>query len=155
MIPLSLYILLAPLAAFGVVIFAGKRLPRGGDWVSLLAIWSGLAGALYLFFTCLLGHYDPAFRVEWSFDWLRWGNYRLAIGIVIDNVALMMLVVVTLVSALVHLYSVGYMHGDPKYHRFFAFLSLFSFSMLGLVLADNLLIIYAFWELVGLSSYLL
>lgn len=69
--------------------------------------------------------------------------------------AVVMLVVVTLISALVHLFSVGYMHNDPKYSRFFAFLSFFSFSMLGLVLADNLLIIYAFWELVGLSSYLL
>ncbi|MBM3327620.1 MAG: NADH-quinone oxidoreductase subunit L [Calditrichaeota bacterium] len=155
MIFLSLYILLAPLAAFTVVIFFGKKLPRGGDWVSLFAIWSGLAASLFLFFTQMLGHYDPNFGLHYRFDWLQWGDYRLNIGIALDNIAIMMLVVVTLVSALVHLFSVGYMKGDPKYSRFFAFLSLFSFSMLGLVLADNLLIIYAFWELVGLSSYLL
>jgi len=66
-----------------------------------------------------------------------------------------MLLVVTVVSTLVHLFSIGYMHGDPKYNRFFAYLSIFSFSMLGLVLAESFLFIYIFWELVGLSSYLL
>jgi NADH-quinone oxidoreductase subunit L len=155
MLGLSLYILLAPLVAFTVVIFFGKKLPRGGDFISLFAIWSGLAVSLGLFFTQMLGHYDPNFAVNYSFNWLVWGSYHLTIGIRLDNMAIMMLVVVTLVSSLVHLFSTGYMHGDPKYHRFFAFLSFFSFSMLGLVLADNLFIIYAFWELVGLSSYLL
>ncbi len=155
MLGLALYILLAPLAAFTIVIFFGKKLPRGGDFVSLFAIWSGLAASLYLFFTQMLGHYDANFSLNYRFDWLVWGDYTLKIGIALDNMAMMMLVVVTLVSALVHLFSVGYMKGDPKYHRFFAFLGMFSFSMLGLVLADNLIIIYAFWELVGLSSYLL
>ncbi len=155
MLTIALYILLAPLAAFAVVIFFGKKLPRGGDFVSLFAIWSGLAASLYLFFTQMLGHYDPNFALSYRFDWLVWGDYTLNIGVALDNMAMMMLVVVTLVSALVHLFSVGYMKGDLKYHRFFAFLSFFSFSMLGLVLADNLLVIYAFWELVGLSSYLL
>lgn len=155
MFELAIYVLLAPLAAFAIVIFLGKRLPRGGDWISLAAIWSGLIFSLYLFFTQVLGNYDPEFFASLQFDWLRWGDYSLRIGITLDNVSVVMLVVVTLVSALVHLYSVGYMRGDPKYHRYFAFLSLFSFSMLGLVLADNLLIIYVFWELVGLSSYLL
>lgn len=155
MFGLALYILLAPLAAFGIVALFGKRLPREGDWISLFAIWSGLAASYYLFFTQMLGNYDPAFSQSFSFNWLEWGDYRLKIGITLDNMAIMMLVVVTTVSALVHLYSVGYMHGDKRYGRYFGFLSLFSFSMLGLVLADNLLIIYAFWELVGVSSYLL
>ena len=66
-----------------------------------------------------------------------------------------MLVVVTTVSTLVHLYSIGYMHGDPRYGRYFAYLSIFSFSMLGLVLAESFFFIFIFWELVGLSSYLL
>jgi len=155
MLSLALYILLAPLAAFTIVIFFGRKLPRNGDFVSLFAIWSGLAASLYLFFTQMLGHYDPNFALNYRFDWLVWGSYTLKIGIALDNMSMMMLVVVTLVSSLVHLFSTGYMKGDPKYHRFFAFLSFFSFSMLGLVLADNLLVIYAFWELVGLSSYLL
>ncbi len=152
---LAVITLIAPIAAFAIVIFLGKRLPRGGDWVSLIAIWGGLIFSLYLFFTEVLGNYDPNLFHSFQFNWLQWGDYHLKIGITLDNVSIIMLVVVTLISALVHLYSVGYMHGDPKYSRFFAFLSLFSFSMLGLVLADNLLIIFCFWELVGLSSYLL
>lgn len=156
MFQLAIYILLAPIVAFTINIFWGKRhIPRGGDWISNFAIWSGLACALYMFFTKVLGNYDPNYFESFQFNWIRWGDYQLRIGIALDNVSLIMLVVVTLVSALIHLYSVGYMHGDPKYSRFFAFLSFFSFSMLGLVLADNLLIIFCFWELVGLSSYFL
>lgn len=155
MFGLVTYILLAPIVAFTIVILLGKRLPRGGDWISLFAIWSGLAASVYLFFTKIIAAYDPAYFESFTFNWVKWGDFQLKIGFAIDNVAISMLVVVTIVSAVVHLYSVGYMHGDPKYSRFFAFLGLFSFSMLGLVLADNLLIIYAFWELVGLSSYLL
>ncbi len=76
-------------------------------------------------------------------------------GLALDGLGLAMLLVVTTVSLLVHIYSVGYMHGDPRYPRFFSFLQLFSASMLMLVLADNLLLLYISWELVGLSSYLL
>jgi len=104
----------------------------------------------------VLGNYDPSYVMELeSFNWVSWGDFSLRIGFLIDNMAIVMMVVVTLISSLVFLYSVGYMHGDPKYSRFFAFLSLFAFSMLGVILADNLLIIFVFWELVGLSSYLL
>jgi NADH-quinone oxidoreductase subunit L len=155
MIGLALYILLAPLAAFVLVVFLNKRLPRSGDWISLFAIFSGLAASLYLLFARMLPAYDPNFLVTQRFDWMVWGNYTLNIGIAIDNMTIVMLVVVTLVSAVVHLFSVGYMRGDPRYGRFFSYLSLFSFSMLGLVLADNLFAIFAFWELVGLCSYLL
>jgi NADH-quinone oxidoreductase subunit L len=76
-------------------------------------------------------------------------------GFYLDSVTVIMLIVVTLVSSLVHIFSMGYMHGDPRYPRFFAYLSLFSFSMLFLVVSDNLLGIYIGWELVGLCSYLL
>jgi len=80
----------------------------------------------------------------------RVGEVRL-----IDNVTVIMLLVVTLVSTLVHVFSMGYMSDDPRYSRFFAFLSIFTFSMLGLVLCHNVFALYMFWELVGLSSYLL
>ncbi|MFN3821091.1 MAG: NADH-quinone oxidoreductase subunit L, partial [bacterium] len=149
-----LYTLLSPLLAFGIVSFIGRRLPRGGDWVSLGAIFSGLGISLYLLITLGLRSFKMH-PFSWKIEWLNWGSYRFSVGIYLDEIALIMLVVVTLISALVHLYSVGYMKGDPKYSRFFAFLSFFSFSMLGLVLADNLLILFCFWELVGLSSYLL
>ncbi|MBU1651449.1 NADH-quinone oxidoreductase subunit L, partial [bacterium] len=154
MITEALIILLAPLAAFTIVIFLGKRLPRGGDFVSLAAIWLGLILSFHLFFK-MLGAWDPDFAVTWQFHWFNFGDYALKIGINLDNMAIMMLVVVSVVSALVHLFSVGYMKGDIRYSRFFAFLSFFSFSMLGLVLADNIFIIFCFWELVGVSSYLL
>lgn len=77
------------------------------------------------------------------------------LGLIMDSLTAVMLIVVTLVSLMVQIYSQGYMHGDPGYHRYFAFMSLFTASMLGLVLADNLLLLYVFWELVGLCSYLL
>ncbi|MFH1863276.1 MAG: NADH-quinone oxidoreductase subunit L [bacterium] len=154
MITEALIVLLAPIVAFTIQIFLGKRLPRGGDWVSLSAIFLGLFISIHLF-TRMLAAGDPNFAVTWQFTWFLFGDYSLQVGINLDNMAIMMLMVVTIVSSLVHLFSVGYMHGDPRYSRFFAFLSFFSFSMLGLVLADNLFIIFCFWELVGVSSYLL
>jgi NADH-quinone oxidoreductase subunit L len=77
------------------------------------------------------------------------------LGLIMDSLTAVMLIVVTIVSLMVQIYSQGYMHGDTGYHRYFAFMSLFTFSMLGLVLADNLLFMFVFWEMVGLCSYLL
>ena len=88
-------------------------------------------------------------------SWLHIGSVNITMGVLIDPLTAMMLVVVTTVSLLVQIYSCGYMKGDPGYGRFFAFLSLFAASMLGLVLAVNFLQMYVFWELVGLCSYLL
>ena len=100
--------------------------------------------------------YDPNFKYHFTIPWLTVGSsMSLNAGILIDNITAVMLLVVTIVSSLVHLYSIGYMHGDPRYSRFFAFLSIFSFSMLGLVLSESFFFIFIFWELVGLSSYLL
>jgi len=79
----------------------------------------------------------------------------IQIGLIMDSLTAVMLIVVTVVSLMVQIYSQGYMHGDPGYHRYFAFMSLFTASMIGLVLADNLLFLFVFWELVGLCSYLL
>src|SRR5205085_3962600 len=77
------------------------------------------------------------------------------IGVLVDGAAAVMLVVVTLVSTLVQTYSLAYMHGDPRFKRYYAFLSFFTASMLGLVLSNNLFVTFACWELVGVSSYLL
>jgi NADH-quinone oxidoreductase subunit L len=96
-----------------------------------------------------------------SFTWVDFhdvpllGPLKLVLGVQIDNLAAIMLCVVTLVSTLVHLFSIGYMKGDIRYGRYFAFLGLFSFSMLEIVLADNLFLLYVGWELVGICSYLL
>ena len=86
---------------------------------------------------------------------MAFGDFNVNIGLYIDHLTSIMLLVVTIVSSLVHIYTVDYLHGDSGFYRFFAYLSLFSFSMLMLVLADNYLVIYVFWESVGLCSYLL
>jgi NADH-quinone oxidoreductase subunit L len=88
-------------------------------------------------------------------EWLRVGDLVINVGLNVDGLAAVMLVVVTGVSFLVQVYSMGYMHGDGGYYRYFAYMSLFTASMLGLVLMDSLLLIYVFWEMVGVSSYLL
>jgi len=144
-----------PLLSFFINIAVGKRLPRKGDWLSLATIVTCLAMSIAIFFEVFQA-YDPNFRYHVVFPWITVGDRALLnTGILIDNVTAVMLLVVTIVSTLVHLFSIGYMHGDPRYNRFFAYLSIFSFSMLGLVLAESFLFIYIFWELVGLSSYLL
>ncbi len=155
MIRYAYIIPLLPLLSFFINIAVGKRLPRKGDWLCLGTIAIGLAMSIGIFYEVFRA-YDPNFRYHVVFPWLTVGDRALFnAGILIDNVTAVMLLVVTIVSTLVHLFSIGYMHGDPRYSRFFAYLSIFSFSMLGLVLAESFLFIYIFWELVGLSSYLL
>lgn len=154
MIQTALIIWLLPLAAFVIQIFVGKRLPRKGDFISISAIGISFVLSIKLLITAL-SEYNPDFVVTASVPWIDVGSLKIAMGIHLDNVAIIMLMVVTTVSFLVHIYSVGYMKGDPLYNRFFAYLSLFSFSMLGLVLWDNLFGIYIMWELVGICSYLL
>ena len=83
------------------------------------------------------------------------GPLKIVLGFAVDNLAAIMMVVVTLVSTLVHFFSIGYMHGDVRYSRYFGYLGLFSFSMLMIVLANNLFLLYVGWELVGICSYLL
>ena len=91
-----------------------------------------------------------------NFEWLRFTEHlHIDLGILLDPISVMMLVVITTVSLMVHIYSMGYMHGEKGFQRYYAFLSLFSFSMLGLVVATNIFQMYIFWELVGVSSYLL
>ena len=146
--------LVAPLLAFVIQIFLGRRLPRQGDWVSISAVLLTLCLAVSMF-AMMLFLYDYDFRMEKTIEWFSLGSFRIQIGMLIDNITIVMLLVVAVVSSLVHIYSVGYMAGDPRYARYFGYLSLFTFSMNGIVLSNNLFSIYMFWELVGLSSYLL
>ena len=155
MIRYAYIIPLLPLASFFINIAVGKRLPRKGDWLSLATILAGLAMSIGIFLE-VFAAYDPNFKYHVVTPWLAVGDrFTLNVGILVDNITAVMLLVVTGVSTLVHLFSIGYMHGDPRYNRFFAYLSIFSFSMLGLVLSESFFFIYVFWELVGLSSYLL
>lgn len=94
--------------------------------------------------------------IPFKISWLRFSSgMSIDIGLMLDPISAMMLVVVTLVSSMVHIFSIGYMKGEGRYPTYFAHLSLFTFSMLGLVLATNIFQMYIFWELVGLSSFLL
>jgi NADH-quinone oxidoreductase subunit L len=89
------------------------------------------------------------------YQWLEIGSYSFNIGLLIDNLTASLMVVVTFVSLMVHIYSIGYMHDDPGYHRFFSYISLFTFAMLSLVMANNFLQLFFGWEAVGVMSYLL
>ena len=92
--------------------------------------------------------------MPWNFQWLPFNtSLHIDMGILLDPISVMMLVVISTVSLMVHIYSFGYMKGEVGFQRYYAFLSLFSFSMLGLVLATNIFQMYVFWELVGVSSY--
>src|SRR5579862_1525317 len=164
MVNVAFAILLLPLAAFVVLVFVTRRSPFGSAAVSIGAI--AIAALLALF--SILPQVMAGQTDHFEFAWLRLlplaapqGGTEtfLRLGIAVDPLTAIMLVVVTSVSFLVQIYSRSYMidHGeiDPGYSRFFAYLSLFTFSMLVVVLADNLLFLFIGWELVGLCSYLL
>ena len=155
-------ILLCPLGAFAffaILALTGRNSNRQ-DLISTFAMIIAFLCA-FLLFMQVLGDPDSYKRAggvspeTHTIDWIQINNVSLSMGFLFDSVTSIMLLVVTIVSGLVHIFSIGYMHGDPRYPRFFAYLSLFSFSMLFLVVADNLLGIYIGWELVGLCSYLL
>jgi len=150
----ALAILFLPLLSYAILFFFGKKLPRQGDWVGV-----GLLGITWLLALRIFAHFwqanDPGLTVEANLRWIDLGKFTADAGILVDGMTSVMLVVVTTVSFMVHLFSTGYMHGDRRYERFFAFLGFFTFSMQGIVLSNSLLFLYVFWELVGLSSYLL
>lgn len=151
---MTVLIPLLPLVGFGIQMFFGKRLPRGGDYVPTGLIFLSFVLSV-LTFARIFSHGDPRYVETFGWQWIVLGDLSLRFGFYLDTLTGVMLIVVSLVSFLIHLYSVGYMHGDPRYSRYFGYLGIFSFSMLGLVLTDNLFGLYIFWELVGLSSYLL
>jgi len=139
-----------PLLAFAVIIFNGKKLQYKSAGIAIGgSLLSAAVSTLVIFETLRGGTYSH------SFEWLRVGTFSLNFGILIDPLTAMMLFVVTYVGSLIFIYSVGYMHEDPRFSRFFAYLSLFMASMLGLVLSSHYIQLFIFWELVGLCSYLL
>jgi NADH-quinone oxidoreductase subunit L len=159
LLSLALAALLLPLLGFILLVFFGKRLPRQGDWIETALITSSLLCALIVLAQKLLNY--PEETLALNFTWVDFhnvpgiGELKIVLGFAIDNLAAIMLVVVGLISTLVHFFSIGYMEGDVRYSRYFAFLGLFSVSMLTIVLANNLFLLYVGWELVGISSYLL
>lgn len=127
---------------------------RVSYWVSLTGIFCSLVVSLGVIGSRII---SPASPYQVSFDWISLSGFNIPVGILIDNLSAMMLVVVSLVAFLIQIYSSGYMEheGDASFSRYFAYMSLFACSMLGLVVANNFLQTYIFWELVGLCSYLL
>lgn len=145
-----------PLAGFLILVLAGKRMSRtgisitGGGSVCLSAIIALTIGIGFLADTPASGHYS---QTLWS--WINVAGFNPTITFYLDALALVFVFVITFIGALIHIYSVGFMAAEKDYARFFACMNLFVFSMLVLVLADNLLLLYLGWEGVGLCSYLL
>ncbi|WP_245539637.1 NADH-quinone oxidoreductase subunit L [Pontibacter roseus] len=146
-------VLLLPLLGFAVLYRWGRFLPRQGDWLGIGITGAAFALSLYLFTQTWNITTFHSRSVWFSLPTRSVADFTA--GILLDNLTVLMLVIVTFISLLVQLFSVGYMRGDAGYSRYFAYLGLFTFSMLGIVLVDNLLLLFMFWELVGLSSYLL
>src|SRR5581483_4657241 len=150
----SLYYELIPLLPFAAFLILGLFGHWIGERAHLVAV-PAVVGSLLL---SLLALADVAGGRHTSiplYTWLTSGDMRVDLGLYVDRLAAAMLVLVTGVSALVHIYTIGYMRGDRGYARFFAYIALFTFSMLMLVLSDNFLQLFVFWEAVGLCSYLL
>ena len=124
--------------------------------LAVFSSWMMACGIACEYYTlCPPGGEHPVL-VPWAFEWLRYQpGMSVNVGVIVDPISVLLMLVVTTVSTLVHLYSIGYMKGDTGFGRFFAYLNLFTFSMLGLVAAPNILQMYVFWELVGVSSFLL
>jgi NADH-quinone oxidoreductase subunit L len=146
------FILLLPLiAAAGIALLVRKSSFLAATF-SIAATTTAFVLSFVLFLTFGIG---SATAAGTPFAWLHAGDLAVNLGVTVDKLSTLMLLVVTGVSALVQVYSVGYMQGDRSFPRFFIGLSLFTFSMLGIVLADNLVMMFIFWELVGVSSWLL
>jgi NADH-quinone oxidoreductase subunit L len=152
MYPVYLLVPLAPLAGAIIAGLFGRQVGRAGaHWAAILGVLVAFLASVVIFVDVLNGH-------EFNgsvYTWVVSGDARLEIGFLIDRLTALMMVVVTFVSLMVHIYTIGYMADDPGYQRFFAYIALFTFSMLMLVMANNFLQLFFGWEAVGLVSYLL
>jgi NADH-quinone oxidoreductase subunit L len=150
----KLYLLvpLAPLAGALIAGLAGRAIGRAGaHWVTIIGVTISFLASVAIFFDVLNGN---IFNGS-VYTWLTSGETRFEIGFLIDRLSVLMMVVVTFVSLMVHIYTIGYMADDPGYQRFFAYISLFTFSMLMLVMSNNFVQLFFGWEAVGVVSYLL
>jgi len=141
-----------PLAAAGI----GALTPRTGRTLAAGAALVAMAGAFLLSCLALVGALDnPSAHQVFNFAWFDLGTGPLRLGLLLDPLTAFMCVMVTFVSLLIFIFSTGYMKADANYKQFFCFLSLFAAAMLGLLIANSLLLLFVCWELVGLASYLL
>ena len=153
-------ILLLPMLSFVILGLAGMKMSHkvagliGTTSLGIVTILSYITAFTYFFGDRAADGAYPTI-VPFNFTWLPLGSLNFDLGFMIDPISAMMLIVISTVSLMVHIYSFGYMHGEKGFQRYYAFLSLFTMSMLGLVVATNIFQMYMFWELVGVSSYLL
>jgi NADH-quinone oxidoreductase subunit L len=145
-----------PLLGFALLVVAGRRLgePWAG-WLATLMVGGSFVAGLVTFAGLVDLPEEERQHVYRVFTWMPAGGLDVDLGFLVDPLSMTMVLFVTGVGTLIHLYSIGYMHGDPGFARFFAYLNLFAFSMLMLVLGDNLLVTFLGWEGVGACSYLL
>ncbi len=149
---ICLLIVLLPLIAASIVGLFGAKLPRASaHWLTIGAIGSAFVLSAIVLNATLDGYYAN-YNL---YTWLQSGDLTISVGFLIDNLTAMMMVVVTFVSLMVHIYTIGYMAEDPGYSRFFSYISLFTFAMLMLVMSNNFMQLFFGWEAVGLVSYLL
>lgn len=139
-----------PLIAFIILLFVGRYLKEKSAYVGITAMALSFILAVLVLFERIGGNTEA-----YTLNWINFGDSTISMGYEVTALNAMMLIVVTLVSLLVHIFSRSYMHEDHRINVFYSYLGLFSFSMLGLVLAPNVLQLFIFWELVGLCSYLL
>ena len=155
----TIFILLLPLFSFLILGLLGMKMSHkaagliGTCTLGVVTVLSYLCAFQYFGAERVDGVYQTI--VPYNLTWLPLGSLHFDMGILLDPISVMMLVVISTVSFMVHIYSFGYMHGEKGFQRYYAFLSLFSMSMLGLVVATNIFQMYMFWEMVGVSSYLL
>ncbi|MBL7739175.1 MAG: NADH-quinone oxidoreductase subunit L [Chitinophagaceae bacterium] len=149
---------LLPLAGFILLgLFGRSFFKNSSGIIGTLFLLASAALAVYVAYDYFSGSATIRPReIAFTYTWLQFSDtLSIDMGVLLDPISVMMLVVVTFVSLMVHIYSLGYMKGEERYPTYYAFLSLFTFSMLGLVMSSNLFQIYIFWELVGVSSFLL
>jgi NADH-quinone oxidoreductase subunit L len=145
-------IMLCPLVAWGLIALYVRKIPLAAGYLAILGVGAASVLSYVTLFNVMAADGGIA---AYSHEWFSAGDLVVNLGVRVDGLTAVMLVVVTTVAFLVQVYSTGYMQGDDGYGRYFAHMCLFTFSMLGLVLADNLFQMFIFWELVGLCSYLL
>ena len=145
-----------PLLGFALLVVGGRRLGEPHAGLLATAMMAGSFAASVAVFIGLLGRdAEDRFYELTLFEWIPAGDFSVDVGFLADPLSVTMTLFITGVGTLIHFYSVGYMHGDPKFSKFFVYLNLFAFSMLMLVLGDNLLLTFLGWEGVGACSYLL
>jgi NADH-quinone oxidoreductase subunit L len=145
-----------PLAGFLLLVALGRRLgePLAG-WLATAMMAGSFVSTVIVFIGLVDRSSDDRFFTQTLFEWFRSGSFAVDVGFLVDPLAITMCLFITGVGTLIHLYSIGYMHGDANFAKFFVYLNLFAFSMLVLVLGDNMLLTFLGWEGVGACSYLL